>query len=229
MKYVTRSANDKLYQKMKFFLNDNTNTFIQCKQFQGWQGALEYLHHIASNYNGWIVSIDEDCFVIDESEIFTIIARMARTGCIVAGVPDGGVICHRTNSWTNVNPFFLIINADELRKKYNQFTREQIDNWSLIKYDSEAPEFVDLSKCQHNKYEPFAGFLYWLFDNTKIMFLDARNDEDNISTHVIGVSGKEFAVHTWYSREYDNRNSPHHSRINNIFNYAFNRRSLQKS
>lgn len=209
MKILTRSANPALYSMMQSCLSPD-NEFICLTQFQGWEGALEYLKHVFLNESGWIVSIDEDCFVTRELGIEVLMQYMEDYNYQLAGMHDGGVISHRVNSWTNINPFFFIANVDAIKAKLELVEWEFVENYKLRPKPKKAPSYIT-GPYNHWHFEPFAGLLYWLYDNFRIKFIPATTHSDGISTIL------PFAIHSWYSREYD---GAHKERIDNLFNEA---------
>ena len=187
---VTRSANDKLYKIAKSFWS-NENTFIQCKQFAGFSGALEYLLHLfeGNTYNGFIVNCDEDFFLTNESLVDAIIEQMKIDGYAYCGVPDGGVISHRNKSVFNVNPFFNVFNVDLIKTKFASF-----NNSKQFEYGNQVEKNANLD-------EPFAGFFYWLHLNFKHANFTNIESTDGIST-IIKINDKPMGIHSWYSRHY---------------------------
>jgi len=186
---VTRSANEKLYTLAKG-LWQSDNNFIQCKQFQGYNGALDYLLHLFThNFSGIIVNADEDFFIVNEDLLDNVINTMVEKGYAFCGVPDGGIISHRNNSVFNVNPFFNVFNVDLIKTKIASF-----DNSKQYQYANKVEKNGNLN-------EPFAGFLYWLHDN----FLGANftdiESTDGVST-IIKINDRPMGIHSWYSREY---------------------------
>ena len=185
---VTRSANEHLYTLFKSFWREG-NTFIQHNEFQGYEGALNYLLHILSNYDGWIVNCDEDVFLTDEKLLDSIISFMQKTGHVYCGVPDGGgIMSHRTNSPKHVNPFFNVFNVGAIRTKIHEF-----DNSKSRDYAAQCGE--------SNLREPFAGLLYWLYNNFKCAIFTDIETTDGVST-VIKINAKPMLIHSWYSRHY---------------------------
>jgi len=222
MKIITRSANDTLYAMMKScFTGDHE--FQQVKSYDGWIEAYTFLLDTLSKDQGMIVIMDEDCFVTDEKAIDGIIEYMHARKYHVAGVPDGGVIPHRQNSWSNVNPFFMIVDTSVIAPMLSQRNHIQLATYfPEIFYNK--PDFVT-APFDHNYFEPFAGLLYWLYDNFNVLFLNARQHEDGISTIIIDRDEYPFAVHTWYSREY-NVDEFHTRRINSIYSGHINHNTV---
>lgn len=191
MTIITRSANDKLYGIFKTFWSEE-NTFIQCKQFAGYHGALSYLLHLMNDYDGWIVNADEDFFCTNEVLINRVIDHMKLNDFDFAGVPDGGIISHRNNSQTNVNPFFNIFNVGKIKTKISEF-----DNSKSLEYMREVAK----DGRYHNMNEPFACFLYWLHLNFKGAHFTDIETTDGVNT-IIKINGKPLGIHSWYSRAY---------------------------
>lgn len=191
--------------------SDDTE-FIRFTEFQGYTEALDFILHGLTHLDGWVVFCDEDCFVTNQKAIESIIEHMKQNDMQVAGIPDGGVISHRSNSWTNINPFFFIANTTAVREKMHGYTRDQIVEWALD-FIPEKPRNIG-DNFDHNHWEPFAGVLYFLYDNFRILFLDAQEHEDGISTKVI-FKDKLVALHSWYGRAYVDE---HKERIDNLYN-----------
>lgn len=191
-KVITRSANDKLYSIFKSFWNAD-NEFIRVEGIDGFKGALDYLLFIINTFDGWVVSADEDFFLLDESSIDSLIQTMDKNGFVYCGVPDGKVISHRNNSEFNVNPFFNIFNITEIKKKIKDFDSVK---------DQEYQKAIELKYGgKHNLVEPFAGFFYWLTLNFKGAIFTDVDSLDGTDT-IIKLNNKSFCIHSWYSRNY---------------------------
>lgn len=219
----TRSADDQLYMMMQMGFNLAVNEFYQCKQFPGNIGSISYLYYIISeSKEDWIVSCDEDCFVTNEDSIIELIEFMKANDYDYCGMPDGGICKHRNNSWTNVNPFFIIFNVKKIREVLAVTDREEINK---IKYDESKVRSDHLilgelrhSEVIHSSQEVFSGFLYWLAYNFRGVYLNAQDHADGTSTILLDLHGKPFAKHAWYSRGFSKE--PHHTRILNLYNEA---------
>lgn len=185
---VTRSQNEQLYNVFKSFLS-NENDFRRYTSFNGFVEAKEYLLSILNLHSGWIVNADEDFFVCNESEIDNLISAMEENGYDYCGVADGGIIPHRTNSAYNVNPFFNVFNCDKIKEKLHEFTEQK---------GIEARNKLDPNDQMT---EPFAGLLFWLYDNFHCLFLEDIESTDGTST-VIKFNNKPIGIHSWYSRVY---------------------------
>lgn len=204
---VTRSANDGLYTLFKSLWNED-NTFIQCKQFPAYNGALDYLLHLfeSNKYSGYIVNADEDFFLMNEGLLDSVILSMQKNNFAYCGVPDGGIISHRNNSVFNVNPFFNVFNVDLIKTKIKSF-----NNSKQYDYANKVEKNAVLN-------EPFAGFLYWLHLNFTGANFTHIESTDGIST-VIKINDKPLGIHSWYSREYG-KDPAQTERIDRCLEYA---------
>jgi hypothetical protein len=203
---VTRSQNEKLYKIAKALLSDK-NEFIQCKQFKGFEGALNYLKWIFETQSGWVVNIDEDCFIVNESLIDICINQMKRNGWVYCGVPDGGgLIPHRSKSKYTANPFFNIFNVDAIKEKWHTYS--DVIDFELIKK----------IEPNYNLDEPFAWLFYWMFKNFESAEFSDIDSTDGTST-IINVNKKPMLIHSWYSRMYD-KDVAQTERINKCIEWA---------
>lgn len=197
----TRSINDELYGMMRSLIPAE----IRCVRMTGydkWEDALNFLTDtIKECEKNFAVVMDEDMFIHDWGAIEGICLHMIEHGYTHAGVPDRGVIPHRTLQWTTLNPFFNILDCYELRRRG---ALEEIDRPSFMT----APLF-----------EIFDDFYIHLYKIGKPLFLKASTRSDNITTHVMDHKGNYFGLHSWYSREFNNKNG-HRGRILDVFRDA---------
>lgn len=219
-KIFTRSRSEQLYSMMSEFLPKDK--LIRVSGFDGTEGSIEYLHYIL-NYPDvdWVVNIDEDCFVYNPDMIEKIIYGMKACGYDYAGMSDGGMCPHRCHSWLVHNPFFNVFNAKKIRERLHMFTKDEVNNFSYLPIMDILKPYLNSSHFNHNNTEPFCGLFYWMAaQGFKPMFFHSYqlgDSEKNIST--ILVHDINFAVHTWYSRDYE-IDEFHRDRINKVFEYA---------
>jgi hypothetical protein len=192
-----------LYAKMIEFLPDT----IQDERFVGYDKENDsciYLHDIIEYRRGWVVNLDEDCYVFNWKAVEEIINYMDENDYAYAGMPDGGVCSTRERSWMTVNPFFNVFNVDKIRDKYVKRTREEIDTTPVPQWADMFKPVICTGKYDLGAVSPFSGLFNWLWFNFKVLNLDARNHPDRISTQLLDLNGKPFCAHSWYSREYNN-------------------------
>lgn len=156
----------------------------------------------------WVIHIDEDAFLFNPNSLLKIINFMSKHGFSCAGVPDGGVIPHRTHNPLACNPFFMILNRKEILRHgetHADIIAQTEFNPELIKY---TPTWIK-NKHTHYEYctcEPFYGIFFWLLlHGQKILYLKSYQTnfpEDDISTILLDCNETPFIAHSWYSREY---------------------------
>jgi len=203
MKYciTTRSRSEDLYALSSSFFPDSVcrHRFVN---YDHWSDALRYLKDIQNLDYDFIINIDEDCFVYDWERLESFI----KPGITLSGMPDSLDFCsHRNNAKFVHNPFFNIFIPSRVRKVL-------LNSVGFIKYASTG--FVVPGCAFH---EPFNCFFYGLRKEPRID-IPCENMKDGISTNIGG-----FALHSWYSREFE---GSHRDRILNIYNDANNMRSI---
>lgn len=213
----TRSLSSELYGKMKEFIPDD----IHCVQVPGFnrsEDCSNYLHYIITNSpDEWVINVDEDCFIYNWQGVLDLIETMKNSGSAYCGMPDGGICSTRARSWIAMNPFFNIFNVNQIIDKYT--SREEIDKTVVSKVILDIkPDFI-LGEYDNTKISPFNGIFNWLFTNFIPTYLLADNHEDGISTILKGMTIEPFALHSWYSREYNN-DPLQKKRIDNLYKEA---------
>jgi hypothetical protein len=196
----TRSINNELYAMMRSLI-PNDVVCVKKTGYNTWEGALSFITDTIKECEGFAVIMDEDMFIHDWPAIVGIVNHMIEHGYTHAGVADRGIIPHRTLQWTTLNPFFNILNCDELRKR-----------GSLNNIHRPANMVAPL-------FEIFDDFYIHLYKIGHPLFLGAATRSDSITTHVKDHNGNFIGLHSWYSREFNNNNG-HKQRILKVFEDA---------
>lgn len=202
MTVYTRSINFELYEKMKEFIPADV-TLARWTGYNDYRDALRFIQDVIADCPDFAVILDEDCFIHDFSKITGIINHMIEKEFTHAGIPDRGAVAHRTIRWTTLNPFFNILDCKALRFLG---ALDKIDKPGYI--DAVAPEF-----------EIFDDFYMHLYKVGTPLFLKGATRSDGITTHVMDHEGNFFALHSWYSREFNNP-GPHRDRILKVYQDA---------
>jgi hypothetical protein len=211
----TRSQNPDLYKMMRRFIPEDVEC-IRCDQFsEHWWQAKDYLHHIIREGVEWVVSIDDDCLISDWAAVLDII-RFMDGRATYAGMPDGGVVPHRCHSWAVFNPYFLVINAKEIRQgAYQHYPQWVVDSCGFQpEWEENKPEIIK-GNYHHNNTEIFNGLFYFLYSQYEPLFLNAYTHNDGWST-MLQWQGKTFAYHSWFAREFTT-DAMHRDRILALF------------
>lgn len=216
VRYVTRHNNDELYTMMNSLLPIEVE---KIEGFNDWIGAVKYLEHILESENHMVVNIDLDCFIFDWSVVEELIKEMKNgSHC---GVSDAAMKGRENCSWVVMNPFFNIFNIKNIpkinfAKAYNEGYRTDWDKDLQFYYPN-----VNIKSYEQPFFEPFNGLFNTLYLYGNPLFLDTRPHEDGISV-VLMYKDKEFAYHSWYSREF-NFDEFHRKRILNLFQESLER------
>jgi hypothetical protein len=150
----------------------------------------------------YLIFIDEDCLVINSNSLEDILSHMEMNFMDVAGVRDGGMINHRLQNPYAINNHFIILNFNKIKKLWNE---NQIQNNQFITENEFGDDLSSLpfgyDKC--SLFEHYYCMHFWLRrQGLKYLFLDSKMHDDATSNIIIDMNGKEFLVHTWYSRRY---------------------------
>lgn len=69
----------------------------------------------------YVIYIDEDCFIKDFNSLLIEFERFKNSNYCIAGLPDGGVICHRNQSRILVNAFLSFWNIKAIRENSSSY------------------------------------------------------------------------------------------------------------
>lgn len=95
----------------------------------------------------YVIYLDDDVFLVPGAEeaFYNIFMKFVESNAVIAGVPDGGVICHRNHNPFMVNTFVSFWNLKEIRVHgitreilTARETTEEINKMSFREYDSRA-------------------------------------------------------------------------------------------
>lgn len=218
---ITRSSNDILYNRLnKTLFNDYPKIKLKNTTADGY--LLKIFEEVKTD---WAINIDEDCLIINERKIYSLLDYMEKNSFDYCGMPDGGVCVHRQHNPITMNPFFNIFNVKKIKEKFNI----QKINETIFKKDFEEITKKELMKTnfKYDNFEPFYNFFFWLLEeNFKPLFLNAYQHKDSISTVLTDQNNEEFLIHTWYSREFE-KNSFHKQRIDKIFEEVLSNKDLK--
>lgn len=174
-----------------------TATYVPEIDFDGYEGAFDFLWHAIQTHSGKVVVCDVDFFVHDWRQVEELAFENADIIVPEASIP------HRVAMPGHIgNPFFWIFNANRARRAI-----------AKSGLSSNALRTFGASSVMHA--EPFWGLYDFLYGTAKLPYKAL-----DVSTHADGVSTVcDFGIHTWYAREYTT-NKQHYNRINQHFQWA---------
>lgn len=187
--------------------------------------ADTYLYNIIGDYECDIaINIDEDAFVIDSQSILELMDQMLKNDVAVAGMPDGGMVTIRSYNPIVVNPFFSILNLTLIRQHYSM---KEIIHYDYPLHRSMLQSQFPPEKLKFDNdgfsiyvYEPFYNLFFYLAEHHRILYLEAEEWSDKITTTLLNTSGKPMMYHTWYSRLYDT-DTNQRQRITSVIKQAY--------
>jgi hypothetical protein len=206
IKIFTRSMNEELYQMASSFWPEEIEK-ERCTQFNYWEGALDFLYHVLESDCDIAIVIDEDCFIFDWDVLDHAIKRMEMVFPMteIIGMPDTIENCHhRVGPDYSLNPFLLVFNLTQIKMALNLTSK--------LKIKLDAPESNEI----------FYPLFYWLNNHFSVEKFQGKDHLDNISTILEGEyfgKKKPFALHSWYSREFETV-PEQKQRILNLYNEA---------
>lgn len=209
MKTYTRYNNPTLFDKAQSLC---PYPIIKGEGFNHWKDAATYLEWLIEQGDEYAMNIDQDCFITDVSVLEELIADFKSGGYTHAGISDGGCLSGRNNiSWAVMNPFFNLFNGKAIR--YSKSITDFTPTWGNIRtmgfkpiwnakknWQGKRPSHIP--EYETSMWEPFNGFFNWLFEYGRPLWLHGELHADGIST-IIKYKDKPFALHSWYSRDYD--------------------------
>lgn len=210
---ATRSRSELLYHRASSFWPDAAQ--VPRHRITGmdhWRDAIHYLHALLDIDADVVVNCDEDCFVMDWGVVERVCEAVMGPGLVMAGMPDVLEHCHHRNNAPFVhNPFFNVLRPAPIKAMLAGHPT----------YANQVLLNVNPPGCRFH--EPFNAFFRVLFDHAAgTVPLDGRDHADGMSTW-LSHAGVPFALHTWYSRQYEH-DAVHRDRIDARFAEAMHLR-----
>jgi hypothetical protein len=159
--------------------------------------------------------LDEDAFILDFERLCELVAWSARTGTACVGMSDGGIVPIRRHNPNALNPFFNIIDLQQVRRLWNvSECRSHMFTGHTMR-ELWPPEHIITpgAPYEFDDFETYYCFYFWLKAvGLKMAWLTGTTHEDGTATLLNDVSGRPFLLHTWYGRTFG-RDAQQTSRI----------------
>ncbi len=245
IKCYTRSMSDELY-KLMLSLCPSDWEFIRVLD----SSALGYLEYILLNSesnnsdsnSNWILNLDEDCFLINYKQIYSLIDYLENNNFDYSGIQDGGSIPVRIHNPLVVNPFFNLFNTEKLNSMRGNYKRNSYDVKEMEGKYSHLVKFLNY-QYKYDLFEPFYNFFFWLLESGLNPFFHNAKQYDkekylvispifriipyyNSPTIIYDNNDIEIGLHTWHSRYINYPNI--RNRILNCYNYAKKRTEISQ-
>ena len=177
--------------------------------FNVWYKWLDIARDLDSDY---FIHIDEDCFILDNKEIYKTIDKMIENNYDISGSPDG-YTHYRGGNYMAMNSFFMIVSKKAVISWFNrinvpQFKKEWLEEYPFTKINSSHieynQEFGSSGKSVETIWkpytEPYYDFFWVLKENgIKFNYLEPILGEDFYTTDLLNNTIK----HLWHQRQRD--------------------------
>jgi len=224
--FACRSMNDILFRQASALLGldclPKRNGFNAKLYRMTGTDSMGYFRELSALDADWVVNFDEDVFVLDPERLFKLLRFMKERRYAACGMPDGGVVEMRRHNPVACNAFFNIFDLRRVRGPWQ--------NWEAVKaarhktaYEQAAPPFARRTPFAFDDFEPYYGLSYTLLDaGEKILYLDAEEWQDGVTTLLKDAEGEPLLLHGWYSRTWE-LNTETRERFRLAVDYVFRR------
>jgi hypothetical protein len=117
-------------------------------------------------------------------------------------MPDGGVVAIRQHNPAGCNAFFNIFDLRRVRPIWQDWSRVRSAT-HRAEYEPLAPEFARRSAYAFDDFQLYYGVFFSLLQaGERILYLDAEEWHDGITTVLKDTQGEPLLLHCWYTRNF---------------------------
>ncbi len=193
--------NDDLFRLSGEFLRFNVAQPSHRVRITG-SSAVEYFRQLSELDADWAINLDEDAFLFDPTALLDLVQQMNERGYAACGMPDGGVVPIRAHNPVVCNAFFNVFNLRRVRAVWA--------DWGLVcglrhhsEHEQLIPAFARRTSWAFDNFEPYYGLFFALLNaGERILYLDAEQWRDEITTVVKHPDGRPLLLHAWYARNW---------------------------
>lgn len=165
--------------------------------------SLNYFRSLLTLDADWVVNLDEDAFLLDPRRLLGLIRHMAEGGYAACGMPDGGVVSMRRHHPAVCNAFFSVFDLRRVRIAWQDWDRV-LSAKLRPEHEQVVAPFARRGTLAFDHFERYYGIFFRLLDaGERILYLDAEEWQDGISTLLKDREGEPLLLHCWYSRHWD--------------------------
>jgi hypothetical protein len=204
---ATRSMNDFLYRASGELLGLDG---LRCERHRlTGTDNFGYFRELLRLDADWVINLDEDAFVLDPYRLLDLVQTMEQGGYAACGMPDGGVVPIRRHNPAACNAFFNVFDLRRVRPVWQDWNRV-LAATHRPEYEALAAPFARRSVFAFDHFERYYGaFFALLGSGERILYLDAEEWRDGITTLLKDAAGAPLLLHCWYRRYLD---TSHHTR-----------------
>lgn len=182
--------------------------------------GMGYFRRLLELEADWVVNLDEDAFVLDPGGILRLIEHMDSKGFAACGMPDGGVVPIRRHNPVVCNAFFNVFDLRRVRRCWADW-QGVVGARHRPEYEAPAPGFARRSMFEFDHFEKYYGAFFAILEaGERVLYLDAEEWRDGVSTLLFDPERRPLVLHTWYSRHWE---SSYHTRTRILKAYSFAR------
>jgi hypothetical protein len=204
---ATRSMNDFLYRAsgqllgLPKLMNGSGSA---CKRHRLTDtDSLGYFRELLKLDADWVINLDEDAFVLDPTRLLDLVRALEQCGYAACGMPDGGVVPIRRHNPVACNAYFNVFDLRRVRAVWGDWDRVKAATHKP-EYESLVADFARRSTWAFDHFERYYGVFFSLLDaGERILYLDAEEWQDGVSTMLKGSAGEPLLIHCWYTRHWD--------------------------
>jgi GT2 family glycosyltransferase/tetratricopeptide (TPR) repeat protein len=158
----------------------------------------------------WVINLDEDAFVLDPARLLGLVRALEAGGYAACGMPDGGVVPIRRHNPAACNAYFNVFDLRRVRPVWQDWDRV-VAARHRPEYEGLVAPFARRSVFAFDHFERYYGAFFALLGaGEHILYLDAEEWQDGITTLLKDAAGEPLLLHCWYSRYWD---TSHHTRL----------------
>src|SRR5205807_10002656 len=136
----------------------------------------------------------------EPERLIDLIGHMDEKGFAACGVPDGGVVTIRVHNPVACNAFFNVFDLKRVRGAWKDWDKA-VAAKHRPEFEKEVPAFARRTPFVFDQFEPYYGLFFALLDaGERILYLDAEEWQDGMTTLVKDHAGEPLLLHGWYSR-----------------------------
>jgi hypothetical protein len=163
---------------------------------------VEYFRDLLRFQVDWVVNLDDDAFLLSPERLVGLIHYMDQHGYAAAGMPDGGVVAIRKHNPVACNAFFNVFDLRRVRPVWQQWDRV-LKATHQPKYEARVPDFARRTTYAFDHFESYYGVFFSLLEaGERMLYLDAQEWEDGVSTLLKDPAGESLLIHCWYTRNW---------------------------
>jgi GT2 family glycosyltransferase/tetratricopeptide (TPR) repeat protein/SAM-dependent methyltransferase len=162
--------------------------------------STDYFRALRGLDADWVINVDEDAFLLQPCRLLDLVAHMEAGGYAACGMPDGGVVPIRYHNPVACNAFFNVFDLRRVRPAWEDWQRV-LRAGHRPEYERLVPPFATRTAYAFDEFQRYYCVFFALLEaGERILYLDADEWRDGVSTLLKDPAGEPLLLHCWYSR-----------------------------